>query len=192
MTPSIADLKETARGEAKARRKAAHALHPDAARDAMAVFLDRVSVGPSDIVSGYRPIFSELDPTPLMRALHGRGVRLCVPVIAGAGQALVFRRWTPDSRMAKGAFGAEIPVDEPEATPTLLIAPMLAFDRALQRLGYGGGFYDRTLEALRARGGARAYGYAYAEQETASVPVEATDQRLDGIVTPETFVERAM
>lgn len=192
MTPSIAEMKETARRAAKARRKAARALHPEAARDAMAVFLDRVSVEASDIVSGYRPIFGELDPTPLMRALHGRGVRLCVPVIAGAGQALVFRRWTPDSRMAKGAFGAEIPVDEPEATPTLLIAPMLAFDRALQRLGYGGGFYDRTLEALRARGGTRAYGYAYAEQETASVPVEATDQRLDGIVTPETLVERAM
>jgi len=85
--------------------------------------------------------------------------------------------------MEKGAFGAEIPVDAREVVPSVLIAPMLAYDRAFWRLGYGGGFYDRTLEGLRARGPARAYGYAYAEQEMDSVPIEATDQRLDGIVT---------
>ncbi len=176
--------KNAARKAAKARRKAAQAARPDAARQAMAVFLDTVPVGADDVVSAYRPIFSELDPTPLMEALHGRGIRLCVPVIIGEAQPLAFREWTPGARMETGAFGAEIPVDGAEVVPTLLIAPMLAFDRALWRLGYGGGFYDRTLEGLRARGRARAFGYAYAEQEVEAVPVEPTDQRLDGVVTP--------
>jgi len=189
---TLADIKDAARKAAKARRKAARAARPHAAHDAMEVFLDHVAVDASDVVSGYRPIFSELDPTPLMAALHDRGVTLCVPVIVGAGRPLAFHRWTPVARMAEGAFGAEIPVDGVEVAPTLLIAPMLAFDRALWRLGYGGGFYDRTLEDLRGRGRVRAYGYAYAEQETDAVPTEPTDQRLDGIVTPETFLARGI
>ncbi len=176
--------KNDARKAAKARRKAAKAAHPDAARKAMAVFLEAVPLSQDDVVSAYRPIFSELDPTPLMEVLHERGIRLCVPVIIGKARPLAFRAWTPGAVMETGAFGAEIPVDAPEITPTLLIAPMLAFDRALWRLGYGGGFYDRTLEGLRARGAARAFGYAYAEQEVDAVPIEPTDQRLDGVVTP--------
>lgn len=179
------DIKTAARKAAKARRKAARAAYPDAAAQAMAVFLDTVPLEPGEVIAGYRPIFSELDPTPLMVALHGRGFALCVPVIVGEARPLVFRRWTPDMMMEVGAFGAEIPVDAPEVTPSLLIAPMLAYDRALWRLGYGGGFYDRTLEKLRANGAARAYGYAYAEQEMAAVPVEPTDQKLDGVITPQ-------
>ena len=184
----LADIKDAARKAAKARRKAARAAHPGAAADAMVVFLDAVSVGAGDVVSAYRPIFSELDPTPSMAALHRRGVRLCVPVITGAAQPLAFRLWTPDTPLEIGAFGAEIPIAAAEVTPTILIAPMLAFDRALWRLGYGGGFYDRTLEGLRTKGRVRAYGYAYTEQEIPAVPIEPTDQRLDGIVTPDRFL----
>lgn len=180
----LSQKKDTARKQAKAARKLAKAAHPDAARDAMAVFLKAVPVSASDVVSAYRPIFSELDPTPLMEVLHERGIRLCVPVIIGQAQPLVFREWTPGAVMEVGAFGAEIPVDASEVIPTLLIAPMLAFDRSLWRLGYGGGFYDRTLEGLRGRGEARAFGYAYAEQEVDTVPIEPTDQRLNGVVTP--------
>ena len=176
--------KDAARRAAKARRKAARAAHPDAARQAMTVFLDTVPLATDEIVSAYRPIFSELDPTPLMEALHVRGIRLCVPVITGPARPLAFRVWTPGARMETGAFGAEIPADAPETTPTLLVAPLLAFDRRLMRLGYGGGFYDRTLERLRANGAVRAYGYAYAEQEVNAVPREPTDQSLDGVVTP--------
>ena len=179
------DDKNAARENAKARRKAARAAHPDAALRARDVFLDAVPVAADDIVSAYRPIFSELDPTPLMEALHGRGIRLCVPVIVGAARPLAFRVWTPGARMETGAFGAEIPADAPETTPTLLIAPLLAFDRRLMRLGYGGGFYDRTLERLRAQGQVRAFGYAYPEQEVETVPTEPTDQPLDGVVTPD-------
>jgi 5-formyltetrahydrofolate cyclo-ligase len=183
-------IKDDARRAAKDRRKAAKAALPDAAAQAMAHFLADVQVAPDDIVSGYRPIFSELDVTPLMRALHERGTTLCVPVIPGADRPLVFRVWTPDTPMVEGAFGAQIPADTAEVEPTLLIAPMLAFDRALWRLGYGGGFYDRTLEGLRAKRPTRAIGYAYAEQEMDAVPTEPTDQRLDGVITPDGLISR--
>ncbi len=183
-------IKDDARRAAKVRRKAAKSAHPDAAVQAMAHFLTDVPVGPDDIVSGYRPIFSELDVTPLMLALHGRGIALCVPVILGANRPLVFRIWTPDTPMIEGAFGAQIPADTAEVEPTLLIAPMLAFDRALWRLGYGGGFYDRTIEGLRAKRPTRAIGYAYAEQEMDAVPIESTDQRLNGVLTPDGLISR--
>lgn len=185
---SLPEIKDRARADAKARRKHAKAAHPDAAEQAKGRFLDHVVIAPDDIVSAYRPIFSELDVTPLMRALHARGVLLCVPVIDGAGLPLSFRRWTPETPMITGAFGAEIPEDTQAVEPTLLIAPLLAFDRLPYRLGYGGGFYDRTLEQLRGRRPTRAYGYAYAEQEMGVVPVEATDQPLDGVVTPEGLI----
>jgi 5-formyltetrahydrofolate cyclo-ligase len=156
----------------------------------MSHFLASVPLRPGEIVSAYRPIFSELDPTPLMMALHERGVVLCVPVILGEARPLAFRVWTPDATMIVGAFGAEIPEDDTEVEPTLLIAPMLAFDRNLWRLGYGGGFYDRTLEGLRATRPTRAIGYAYAEQEVDAVPIEPTDQPLDGVVTQDGLISR--
>ena len=179
----LIDIKKSARAEAKARRKAAKAADPDAAGAAMAHFLKNIAIGPEAVVSAYRPIFSELDVSPLMLALHERGVPLCVPVIDGADMPLSFRVWTPDSAMIVGAFGAEIPENPVETVPTLLIAPMLSFDRRIYRLGYGGGFYDRTLEKLRAERGAVAVGYAYAAQEVAEVPIEPTDQRLEAVVT---------
>ncbi len=187
---TLHQIKDDARRAAKIHRKAAQAAHPDAAMTARAHFLDGIDVGADDIVSGYRPIFSELDVTPLMLALNERGIRLCVPVIAGADRPLTFRLWTPETVMEVGAFGAEIPADGAEVSPTLLIAPMLAFDRELWRLGYGGGFYDRTLEGLRAKRPTRAIGYAYAEQEMDAVPTEPTDQRLDGVVTQNGLISR--
>ena len=85
--------------------------------------------------------------------------------------------------MAAGPFGAEVPAGTDALVPELLIAPLVAFDLQGWRLGYGGGFYDRTLETLRSRRRTRAYGYAYSAQQIDAVPTEPTDQRLDGIVT---------
>ena len=185
---TLSDIKTAARKEAKARRKLAREAQPHAATQAMAHFLDHTPITPTDIVSGYRPIFSELDPSPLMNALHERGIALCVPVIDGEGLPLSFRRWTPDAVMVTGAFGAEIPEHGETVEPTLLIAPLLAFDRHPYRLGYGGGFYDRTLERLRALRPTRAIGYAYAEQEMNAVPIEPTDQLLDAVATPQGMI----
>lgn len=177
-------MKIAQRREAFARRKEAHAAGAEAAAAAMtARFLADIPIGPGLEIGGYRPIRTEIDPTPLMRALHAQGARLSVPVIVAEGAPLQFRRWTPETRMSVGAFGAEIPEDGQAASPELFITPLVAFDRLGGRLGYGGGFYDRTLAEARPRRTVRAVGVAYAAQEVAATPREPTDERLDAIVT---------
>jgi 5-formyltetrahydrofolate cyclo-ligase len=106
-----------------------------------------------------------------------------VPVIGAAGQPLSFRRWRPGAAMVAGPFGALIPEAGDDVVPEVLIVPLVAFDRAGNRLGYGGGFYDRTLEGLRAARPTFAIGFAYAAQEAEALPLEPTDQPLDAIVT---------
>jgi 5-formyltetrahydrofolate cyclo-ligase len=86
-------------------------------------------------------------------------------------------------KLVEGVFKAMIPEDGAWVEPSVLIVPLLAFDARGYRLGYGGGFYDRTLEGLRARGPVLAVGFAFAAQEVAEVPTDATDQRLDAVVT---------
>ena len=179
----MSDEKAETRRQAAARRKAAHDAANGAGEALRDLFLGANFVRPGDIVSGYAPIRSEIDILPLMTELAGRGHRLCLPVIAGPGRPLIFREWTPGCEMAEGPFGARVPAKGERLEPTLLLVPLLAFDRRGYRLGYGGGFYDRTLERLRAAGDVRAIGVAYAAQEMETVPIEPTDQRLDAIVT---------
>lgn len=183
MTDGMTERKIAARRAAFARRKAAKAAAPEAVEQAAARFLAEVPFEEGEIVSGYRPIRTELDPTPLMLSLHERGLRLCVPVIAAESQPLAFREWTPTCAMIVGAFDAEVPEIGDWLEPTLLIAPLVGFDRAGWRLGYGGGFYDRTLHKLRALRPTRAIGYAYAAQELEAAPRDPTDQPLDAVVT---------
>ena len=134
-------------------------------------------------VAGYLPIRSEIDPRPAMLALAGLGYRVCVPVIEGRGRPLAFRAWTPGAATERGPFGVEMPVAGELVEPDVLLVPMLAFDARGHRLGYGGGFYDRTIGALRARREVQALGFAYAAQELPAVPDGETDMRLDAIVT---------
>lgn len=135
------------------------------------------------VLSGYMPMRTEINCVPAMAAHVGRGGRVGVPVILGAGQPLKFREWTPSTPMIEGEFGALIPESGDWLVPEVLVVPLLAFDRRGYRLGYGGGFYDRTLELLRAMGPVKAIGFAFAAQEIDRVPTEATDQPLDLIVT---------
>ena len=125
---------------------------------------------------------SEIDPMPAMIEAHRHGP-VALPVIAAHGAPLRFRRWEPGIAMVDGGFGALIPVEGDWITPRVLIVPLVAFDRHGGRLGYGGGFYDRTLAALRAAGPVLAIGFAWAAQEAADFPLEATDEPLDLIVT---------
>jgi 5-formyltetrahydrofolate cyclo-ligase len=134
------------------------------------------------VISAYLPIRTEADPLPAMATLAGAN-RICVPVIEGRGRPLSFREWRPGCRLVEGPFRVMVPEGGAVLVPDLLVVPLLAFDAGLYRLGYGGGFYDRTLAALRAAGACRAVGFAYAAQEVAAVPREATDEPLDELVT---------
>lgn len=181
MNDDLSDAKSAARKAAFARRKAAHA---DAARltpPATARLI--AALAGARVIAGYMPIRTEIDPRPAMTALHGAGARICVPVIEGAARPLSFREWTPGCALIDGPFGAQIPATGATLIPDALIVPLLAFDRAGGRLGYGGGFYDRTLAQLRAAGPVRAVGFAYGAQQAPSLPQEPTDELLTAIVT---------
>jgi 5-formyltetrahydrofolate cyclo-ligase len=170
-------MKDDARKAAYATRKAAFAAGQGQAAELLA---DVLAAHRGKILSGYMPMRTEIDPLPAMAAYHGP---VCVPMIVAKAQPLRFREWSPGCAMVPGEFGALIPADGAWMDPEILIVPLLAFDARGYRLGYGGGFYDRTLEGLRARGPVLAVGFAFAAQEMAEVPIDATDQRLDMIVT---------
>jgi len=174
-----AAAKAEARKAAFARRKAAHAAAgPGAAAQLSAVLAGYRAVP----LAGYMPIRTEIDPRPAMEEAAAHGA-VGVPVIVAEGQPLRFSRWTPDCAMTDGPFGARIPARAEYFEPEILIVPLVAFDVCGNRLGYGGGYYDRTLEYLRARHAALAIGFAYDAQEADNLPLEGTDQRLDMIVT---------
>jgi 5-formyltetrahydrofolate cyclo-ligase len=178
------ETKRAARETAMAVRAAARGVNAGAARLAAGLALEEIArLRPGSTVSGYLPIRSEIDPMPLMLALAGLGYRLCVPVIEGRGRPLSFREWSASAEIVRGPFGVAVPVGGATLVPDLLIVPMLAFDRRGHRLGYGGGFYDRTIAGLRAQGPVQALGFAYAAQEVPLVPDSETDMRLDAIVT---------
>ena len=176
---SLAEQKAAARKAAFARRKQAH----EQAGPGRAGVLSSVLAGYRGVpLAGYWPIRTEIPPTAAMEEAAAHGP-VCLPVIEAEGQPLRFARWEPGCAMTSGPFGAEVPATLDWITPEILIVPLVAFDRAGNRLGYGGGFYDRTLELLRAARPTLAIGFAYAAQETESLPLEPTDQPLDMIVT---------
>lgn len=181
MTGSAA-AKAAARAAALRVRAAAQAAHPGAPKAvARHVAAALAGLRSGAAVAGYLPIRSELDPMPALLALAGRGVPLCLPVVTGPAQPLVFRAWTPGEALEAGAFGVMVPVAGAVVVPAVLLVPMLAFDGRGHRLGYGGGFYDRTIAALGP--GVRTLGIAYAAQEVAVLPDEGTDRVLDAVVT---------
>lgn len=180
----IADRKAALRAAAKQRRTQAAAARPEAGTALADQVLASVPPPAGAAVSCYWPMGSEIDTRPLMAALHERGHAVGLPVMEGQGLPLLFRAWSPGTTLEPGGFGTQIPGSEAdEVIPDYLLVPLLAFDRAGFRLGYGGGFYDRTLQKLRDSGPRLAIGVAYADQELPSVPREATDERLDWIVT---------
>ncbi len=180
--------KQAARKQAFAARAVAHAMGLDQA--ACAHLLRFFKALPAfSVVSGYMPIRSEINPLPVMAALHDAGKTVCVPVIEAAGKPLKFSRWQPSTKMLKGAFGAMIPATEDFLDPDILITPLLAFDARGYRLGYGGGYYDRSFARLRGIKPVTGVGFAYGAQEVGEVPTEPTDQRLDALVS-ETGITR--
>ena len=179
---TIDQIKADARKAAFATRKLAFETGQGRAADLLA---DYLAAHRGSTLSGYMPMRTEIDPLPAMAAHQGP---VCVPVIIGKGQPLKFREWTPGCAMVPGEFGALIPAEGAWLEPDILIVPLLAFDARGYRLGYGGGFYDRTLQALRAKRATHAVGYAFAAQHVSQVPIDHFDQRLDAIITEQGVV----
>lgn len=148
--------------------------------------LDGITYRFGGTVSCFSPMADELDPVALFNKLEADGHPLALPVMQGKGRPLLMRRWVIGDKLIAGTWGIKEPGPEaPEVVPEIVLVPLLAFDRQGFRLGYGGGYYDRTLESLR-RGNPKllAIGLAFDEQEVDAVPHGSHDQRLDWVLTP--------
>jgi 5-formyltetrahydrofolate cyclo-ligase len=182
---STAELKASLRQRARERRAQ---LTPEERATAAGLlrdrFLSEIEVPPKAVVSGYWPIEAELDIRPLLRRLAADGCSVALPVVEGRGLPLRFLQWREDEPLDSAGFGLMQPhATAPALEPDLLLVPLLAFDRQGDRLGYGAGYYDLTLAALRRRKAVLAVGVAFAAQEVERVPREPWDEPLDWIVT---------
>ncbi|WP_420564478.1 5-formyltetrahydrofolate cyclo-ligase [Thalassobaculum sp.] len=194
--PPILDPDELSRAKAElrlrmARQRQSLAADTTDAANRLAMHLS-AAVAPSSgsVVSGYWPMRDEMDPRPCLTSFWSNGCRIALPVVPEDKQGLIFRAWEPDEELVPGPYGTSEPGPEAEIVyPTLLLVPLLAFDRRGRRLGYGGGYYDRTLASLREWQTVQAIGVAYAGQEVEAVPAGAHDALLNGFVTENGFIE---
>lgn len=190
MTETIAGEQARLRRQAlAARARLTLAERQMAAEAAASTALAALAAMPGRVAL-FCAIRDEIDTGPLISLLTERGIACCLPVVEGKGLALLFRAYVPGDRLEAGAFGVPAPLaTQPYVEPEVLFVPLAAFDRAGGRVGYGGGFYDRTLAQLRAERAVRAFGYAFAVQEVAHVPLGPYDERLDAVVTERGLVK---
>ena len=187
---TLIDAKAELRREALARRDALPAALRQAAAETIASREFPLDLRPGLIVSGFSAIGSEINPLPLMRRLADRGARFALPVVIGRGRPLVLRAWAFGEPLGKGIWGIREPrPDAAEVDPDIVLVPLAAFDRTGHRIGYGAGYYDLTLAALRARKPIVAVGLAYAAQEIPAVPTTARDARLDLVLTEREVID---
>jgi 5-formyltetrahydrofolate cyclo-ligase len=187
---TLEDKKNDLRKKAATRRAVAHVKSADSAARAL-IGLDF----PCDpepgfaVISGFFPYQSEIDVRALLGRLASEGWTPSLPVILGKGRPLTFRRWYPGEATISGLWNIPRPLDaSPIVEPDVLLVPMLAFDRTGYRLGYGGGFYDRTLADLKTSKSVVAIGVAYAAQEVDSVPHGPYDEPMDYIMTEKEII----
>ena len=154
--------------------------------------METLGIGPGVVVSGYWPIVTELDVRPLLARLDERGAVCALPVVVAADKPLLFRGWRPLDPLEPGVMGtSHPPIAAPEFVPAVVLAPLLAFDGEGYRLGHGGGYYDRSLAALRSRGPVTVVGVGFAVQRTDRVPRTDSDQPVDWILTEQALARVA-
>ena len=139
---------------------------------------------PASIVAGYLPLGDEIDPVPTLSHLEQMGWKLTLPVVIGKGEPLLFRHWQQGDALETGAFNTCHPLPSAsELIPDVLLVPLLAFDKEGQRIGWGGGFYDRTIAALRIQRSTLVLGVAFSCQRVDKVPCDNHDELLNGVIT---------
>ncbi|MEJ0061958.1 MAG: 5-formyltetrahydrofolate cyclo-ligase [Alphaproteobacteria bacterium] len=188
MPSDLRSRKRQLRAEAELLRRTIKDKAGDAGRRTASLLLDTVrsrSGWPEGaVVSSYSPRGSEMDVDAVDHALIGAGFDLALPVVLGRGHPLAFRRYRPGDALTKGVLDVMEPLaSAPIVAPRILLVPLLAFDRRGNRLGYGGGYYDRTVALFRREAAIQAIGVAFAEQEMEDIPVGGMDAPLDWIVT---------
>ena len=184
------DAKAALRQEAIARRDALPASERQQAAEVIAAREFPLAIAPGTIVSGFMPLKSEINPLALMRKVAEAGAQLALPEVAGRGKPLIMRAYAFGAELAIGQWGIRQPKPEaPEVAPDVLIVPLLAFDRAGHRLGYGAGYYDMTINALRASKPIVVIGIAFAAQEIDVVPTTLRDARLDLVLTEREVID---
>jgi 5-formyltetrahydrofolate cyclo-ligase len=189
-TVSAQDRKAELRRQAMAGRDAVLPEIRQAAAEAIAAREFPLVIAPGAIVSGFMPLKSEINPLPLMQKLAGEGAQLALPAIAGRGKPLIMRAWEPGAPLERGQWGIREPkADAAEVEPDILLVPLLAFDRAGHRIGYGAGYYDLTIARLRARKAVIAVGVAFAIQEVPAIPATPRDARLDLVLTEREMID---
>lgn len=185
----IAAHKAKLRRVAKLARAQAHHEHGDTAGEQLAHhgldFLGSATPAPGCIVSGFWAIRDEIDCIPLLMRLSDDGYRCALPRVIGRNRPLVFRSWSPGDDLVETTWGIMEPAETaPALVPDIVLVPLLAFDAQGFRLGYGGGFYDRSLEEIRRSKPVIAVGIAFDEQKVDAIPHNAYDQPLDWVLTP--------
>lgn len=185
VTIDVENMKAEARKAAAEVRNGAHDMaREDAGLRLVALPWPIAPVQGRSVVSAFYPYETEIDTRPLLGHLAGEGWTTCLPIVIARGEPLVFRRWLPGEPTIAGVWGIPRPPDSsPLVEPDVLLVPLMAFDRRGYRLGYGGGFYDRTLALLRNKKPVVAIGVAYAAQEVDRVPHGDHDQPMDFVMT---------
>ena len=184
-TPEIAQQKKLARKAAEAARAVAHTVLTDTAALTLArTGIDFAGPVPGRTVSAFIPFGDEIDTRPLLAKLAAEGFTTCVPVVVKPATPLEFRAWVPGEETVPGRWNIPVPPETAKVVePDVLLVPLLAFDRQGYRLGYGGGFFDRTIERLRGLKPVVAIGVAYSAQRVDEVIRGEHDQKLDWILT---------
>ena len=185
-SPSIDAAKHALRNSMSRRRRDLSKQERLAGASAIAESdLGFADVTPDAVISGYAAIRDELDPEQLLVSLSVNGNSIALPATLGRGHPLEFRQWDPGSKLEPGDFSVPVPDENsPVLVPDVLLVPLLAFDLRGYRLGYGAGYYDRTLAELRRERGVAAIGLAFDIQQVENVPHDRYDERLDWVLTP--------
>jgi 5-formyltetrahydrofolate cyclo-ligase len=190
MAEAVSSQKSELRTEALAKRDALPAAERQQGAETIAARPFPIAITPGTIVSGFMPMRSEINPLPLLRKLAPQGAQFALPVIQGRGKPLLMRAWSFGAPLEARQWGIKEPAnDAPVVDPDILIVPLACFDRAGHRIGYGAGYFDKTIRALRAKKSVTAVGLAFAAQEIPRVPATAFDEKLNLVLTEREVID---